>query len=177
MQSLSSLASRINTSHQACEAATRSAVQHALECGAALIEAKATVPHGQWLPWLKANCPAVSERTAQKLMRLSREWPTLPESKTNRDSDLSLREAFRLLDDSDPFEALQSVLDELRPQVERAEARLDELLAIEPKDDVERAELLRALAEVSQDAGRKRNRIAIARLRADRHAAELLQAQ
>ena len=43
----------------------------ALDAGRALIEAKALLPHGGWLPWLRERV-AMSERTAQLYMRLSR---------------------------------------------------------------------------------------------------------
>lgn len=36
--------------------------------GQALIKAKSQMPHGMWINWLKANCPAVSERNAQRYM-------------------------------------------------------------------------------------------------------------
>jgi hypothetical protein len=36
--------------------------------GQALIAAKAHLKHGDWLPWLKAHCPKVSERNARRYM-------------------------------------------------------------------------------------------------------------
>lgn len=48
----------------------RSAVEHAIRAGDLLIEAKAQVRHGEWLPWLAENFPA-SERLAQSYMRLA----------------------------------------------------------------------------------------------------------
>jgi hypothetical protein len=36
--------------------------------GQALIAAKARVPFGEWLTWLKAHCPKVSKRNAQRYM-------------------------------------------------------------------------------------------------------------
>ena len=44
-----------------------------LEIGRRLIEAKKVLPHGEWLPWLE-NQVEFSERAAQNLMKLSREW-------------------------------------------------------------------------------------------------------
>ena len=48
--------------------ATAEAVQAYLECGAALIEAKAGCGHGKWLPWLDGT--GIPKRTAQRMMAL-----------------------------------------------------------------------------------------------------------
>lgn len=92
---LTKLAERVNQAHRQCQAAARSAVEHALEAGRSLIEAKAQVQHGQWLPWLTESCQC-SERMAQNYMRIAREWPSL-DSKTKRVADLSLRDGLKLL--------------------------------------------------------------------------------
>ncbi len=70
-KALDALAERINTGHRAYLAAARKALEHALAAGASLQEAKDGLPHGEWLPWLQANCPAVSERSAQRYLRLA----------------------------------------------------------------------------------------------------------
>lgn len=44
-----------------------------LSIGRGLIEAKAVLPHGEWLPWLNEKVE-FSERSAQNFMRLAREW-------------------------------------------------------------------------------------------------------
>lgn len=44
-----------------------------LTIGRGLIEAKALLPHGEWLPWLTERVE-FSERSAQNIMRLAREW-------------------------------------------------------------------------------------------------------
>ncbi len=44
-----------------------------LGIGQRLIEAKAMLPHGDWLPWLTEQVE-FSERTARNFMRLAREW-------------------------------------------------------------------------------------------------------
>ena len=53
------------------------AIEHAIECGRLLVEAKASVPHGEWLPWLCENTK-VSERTARRWMRFAENSETLP---------------------------------------------------------------------------------------------------
>jgi Protein of unknown function (DUF3102) len=62
------LAATINEHLEAAEAATRRGLEHAIAVGALLIEAKELVAHGEWLPWLQANC-RVSERSAQVYSR------------------------------------------------------------------------------------------------------------
>jgi hypothetical protein len=67
---LPALAEAIRTEHDAFERDARSAIAHAVRAGELLIEAKANVVHGQWLPWLAENFPA-GERTARNYMRLA----------------------------------------------------------------------------------------------------------
>ena len=67
---LAVLASEIRIRHAGVKAAAEVAAAHAIAAGQALIEAKALVAHGQWLPWLDSHC-GFSERTAQLYMRLA----------------------------------------------------------------------------------------------------------
>ena len=62
-----------------------------LTIGQRLIEAKALLPHGEWLPWLEDEVE-FSERTARNFMRLARSW-------TNRQAlaDLGAAKALTLL--------------------------------------------------------------------------------
>lgn len=62
-----------------------------LGIGQRLIEVKARLPHGEWLPWLEDRVE-FSERTARNFMRLAREW-------TNRQAlaDLGAAKALLLL--------------------------------------------------------------------------------
>lgn len=62
-----------------------------LTIGQRLIEAKALLPHGEWLPWLEDEVE-FSERTARNFMRLARDW-------TNRQAlaDLGAAKALTLL--------------------------------------------------------------------------------
>jgi len=62
-----------------------------LTIGQRLIEAKAMLDHGEWLPWLNEKVE-FSERTARNFMRLAREW-------TNRQAlaDLGAAKALALL--------------------------------------------------------------------------------
>jgi hypothetical protein len=85
MEPTTSLAVRINETHALAMQHAGKAVGFAIACGELLLEAKARVPHGQWLPWLRANV-AFGERSAQGYMRIARRLPN-----PQRVADLPLR--------------------------------------------------------------------------------------
>lgn len=62
------LAAEINAEHRACMEAMRGGLEHAIEAGRLLIEAKAQCSHGDWLPWLAEHFEADAQ-TAQRYMR------------------------------------------------------------------------------------------------------------
>jgi Protein of unknown function (DUF3102) len=90
------LAATINEHLEAAEAATRRGLEHAIAVGALLIEAKELVAHGEWLPWLQANC-RVSERSAQVYMRLARNRHKLDALKNESIADLTIPGAVALV--------------------------------------------------------------------------------
>ena len=57
--------------HTAVADKLKDSLRHAITAGELLIVAKAQVPHGQWLSWLREHC-AVSERTEQFYMRVAK---------------------------------------------------------------------------------------------------------
>lgn len=71
--------------------AKRAGGEAILTIGRGLIEAKAQLSHGEWLPWLEERVE-FSERTARNFMRLARDW-------TNRQAlaDLGATKALQLL--------------------------------------------------------------------------------
>jgi hypothetical protein len=69
-QQLEQLADRICVEHKEAMQSPRTSLRHAIRAGEWLIKAKDLLPRGQWLPWLEANCPGISDRTAQVYMRL-----------------------------------------------------------------------------------------------------------
>lgn len=99
---LSALASKVNAEHRACSEAIRRSLAHALTAGELLIEAKAQLPHGEWLPWLGGNTE-IPERTARLYMRVARHRGEL--EKTATVADLTLRGAVALLTDAKPEQA------------------------------------------------------------------------
>jgi hypothetical protein len=94
---LQDLAGAINREHAAAAAAAETAVGHALNAGRLLLQVKAHLAHGEFLPWLRASC-AVKQRQARQYMRLAKGWATL-ETKTAPGADLTIKGALRLLDD------------------------------------------------------------------------------
>jgi hypothetical protein len=137
--SLAHLAARINAEHEACAAAMRRSYAHAVTAGELLAEAKSNIPHGQWLPWLTANC-AVSPRTASLYMRLARNREAIEKSATV--ADLTIRAAIRFLD----------------PKPTVAD-RLEDISAI--FDDA--ADLLEAIPKLTSEFGEESVAIALAR--------------
>ena len=111
--SLPELATAINAEHDAAERTARKAIEHARAAGDKLFQAKAQVEHGQWLPWLAANCPALADRTARVYMRLARNWAQLA-LKSATVADLTINDALKLLNapdsDIDPLESWLSGL-------------------------------------------------------------------
>ena len=86
---LASLAEQINLEHVAVGQSLTEGLEHARRAGELLLKAKALVSHGDWLPWLAANCTA-SERSAQGYMRIARRYSELAEGNPQRVADLSL---------------------------------------------------------------------------------------
>ena len=91
-------AAEINREHQLARMSADSAVQHAMRCGNLLVAAKIEAKHGGWLPWLSANCPEISQRTAQCYMRLHQQL--VDPANTQRVAGLSLRRAIDELTES-----------------------------------------------------------------------------
>jgi hypothetical protein len=92
------LAAEITAAHLAAIGAARTAIEHARRCGELLTQAKAAVPHGQWLPWLAEHCPDIGARQAQKYMRLAGGWPAIEAAaNTNPESYLTIDGALQLL--------------------------------------------------------------------------------
>jgi hypothetical protein len=72
---LTELADEINDAVEQADLAWGDALQHAIEAGEKLIEAKALCRHGEWLAWLDKHC-TVSDRQSQKYMQLARNPPS-----------------------------------------------------------------------------------------------------
>jgi hypothetical protein len=99
--SLPELAREINKEHDAMEGHARGVIERARAAGDWLLLAKSRVRHGQWLPWLTANCPRVSVRRSQECMRVAREWPAL-QAKCADSAYLTIDGALALLAEPTP---------------------------------------------------------------------------
>ncbi len=109
-------------------------VTAAAEAGRRLAEKKASLRHGQWLPWLTANAEALgfdSPQTAQRLMRLGSNASLTTHLDPDTAEALS-RETWgnrtpgRLMDPS----AIQVELTELRTVMDNPDATIVELMAV-----------------------------------------------
>jgi hypothetical protein len=116
---LDTLASQINAEHAKVRELAVSAVEHAARCGELLLQVKAKLPHGQWLPWLREHCE-VSPRAAQGYIRLAR----IPNAQ--RVSHLSLRGALKALGTSKyPLDVGGSPMVRLADDLSEMEAALE----------------------------------------------------
>ncbi len=84
-------------------------------CGEKLIQAKAKCRHGEWLPWLEANCN-VSQPQASKYVRLANNLPELSNYKSTYSLD-SIETAIAYLSASD--EVKEQVNNSPDPATER----------------------------------------------------------
>lgn len=115
-----------------------------LTIGRCLNEAKAMLPHGEWLPWL-AEKVGYSEKTAQNFMRLAREF-----SNPQALADLGATKALKLLalpqEEREKFVEDHNVIDMTTRQLEQAIRERDEArkAAEEAKAEANTAEQARA---------------------------------
>jgi hypothetical protein len=90
---LAQLAREINAAHKRVEKGVRDVLSHARAVGTLLIQAKARLGHGNFLPWVRANC-GFTERTGQRYMKLAEHWHELV---ARGGDELGLAQALRLL--------------------------------------------------------------------------------
>ena len=77
---LTVLAKTANSEHAAGTESFHQSIEHFRQAGVALSNAKDQVDHGEWRAWLKKNCPEISERTAQRYMKLAQSKNDVPTS-------------------------------------------------------------------------------------------------
>lgn len=68
------LAAEINKSCELAHDKADEAIGYAMQAGKLLLEAKAAVPHGDWLSWMRTNL-TVTPRQAQRYMRIAQGRP------------------------------------------------------------------------------------------------------
>ena len=124
-----------------------------LGIGQRLIEAKAMLPHGEWLPWLTEQVE-FSERQAQRFMRLAQEWanPTAL-------SDLGATKALALLalppEERQKFLSENHIVDgEEKSVIDMTSRELEK--AVKERDEaLHAAEAARAAAETADQSRAK----------------------
>ena len=120
-----------------------------LDIGRRLIDAKALLPHGEWLPWLTERVE-FSERSAQNLMRLAREW-----SNPQALADLGATKALTLLalprEEREQFLAEHNVIDMSARQLEAAIRERDEALKAAQAAKADAAAAEEARAKMAED--------------------------
>jgi hypothetical protein len=136
--SLADFATRINTEFAAIQKtehdANKTVVQRAISFGITLSQAKEKVGHGKWKKWLNDNCRAISERTAQRYMKLADSPEVRAElGKNDTMSLLSLRKALALANRTPPTPRPPS------DEYDRAETKLVEKLEALSPDTAEAA--------------------------------------
>lgn len=142
---------QINLEYRLSQSKASEAVQHAINCGLMLLQVKASLKHGEWLPWLKAQRETgqidFSDETAKRYMRVA--------SNRSRVTDLaptSIRAALELLTEDKSDEA-QSALDlETAKEREAADAKAKMIQEAVDRLNAEKAQLQSALALVEQRA-------------------------
>ena len=133
--------------------AKRAGGEAILTIGCGLIEAKALLAHGEWLPWLTERVE-FSERSAQNFMRLAREW-----SNPQTLADLGASKALALLalpaEERADFIASVHVVDGAEKTTEELSSR-ELAQAIRERDEARReAETARADAGAAEAARAK----------------------
>lgn len=88
-------AEEANAAHEAILANCWDSIVQARIAGEALNKAKARLKHGEWMPWLAANCE-VSQPQAHVYRKIAENWEKI-ESNYKRADNLSIRGAMKLL--------------------------------------------------------------------------------
>lgn len=107
------IADHINELHAGIEGKLKTCVKDAIQIGRLLVEQKAKLDHGEFLPWIMANCD-FSDRTARNYMRVHQH-----RDKTESVSDL--QEAYRKVEQIEAAEKQR----EKAKQTERIETFKD----------------------------------------------------
>ena len=145
--------------------AKRTGGEAILTIGRCLIEAKDMLPHGEWLPWLNERVE-LSERTAQKFMRLAQKW-----SNPSALADLGATKALMLLalpeEERDEFIEDHNVIDMSTRQLEQAIKERDEARKAAEAAKVDASAAEQARAKMEADMAATKNLLESARADAD----------
>ena len=131
--------------------AKRTGGEAILTIGRCLIEAKELLPHGEWKAWLEERVE-FSERSAQRFMRLAREW-TNPTAL----SDLGATKVLTLLalppEEREQFMEDHNVIDMSTRQLEQAIKERDEARSAAERAEADKRTAEQAQAKMAEDMG------------------------
>lgn len=132
-----------------------------LTIGRCLMEAKEMLPHGEWLPWLNERAE-LSERAAQRFMKLAREW-----SNPTTLSDLGASKALMILalprEEQEEFMAEHNVIDMSARQLEQVIRERDEARKAAEEAKAEASTAEQARDKMAEDMALLNARLAGAR--------------
>lgn len=158
--------------------AKRAGGEAILAIGRGLMEAKAMLSHGEWLPWLTEQVE-FSESTAQRFMRLAKEW-----SNPSALTDLGATKALQLLalPESERTAFLaeshqvggeeKTVIDMTSRELDRAIKERDEALRSAEQARAEQSAAQQARTKMAEDMALANERIAGLNAEVDARAAE-----
>jgi Protein of unknown function (DUF3102) len=113
LSTLSVLAAEINSARDTFKKSTRRAIEEGYYVGELLARAKGQLAHGEWLPWVEANC-TFAVREAQRYLRAYEKRAQLPNASGM--THLSLTAAMKALEAPRVPEPKTRTLDELGPE-------------------------------------------------------------
>lgn len=121
MRAIQAYAAEINSHHEQATKHAGIAIDHAKKAGELLLRVKDELKHGEFLPWIKANC-SVTARQAQRYMRAAQGKPITPR-------EIKYDTVSHLLDGVDANQAFARRVKELRERAAVLEQENDALKA------------------------------------------------
>ncbi len=161
--SLSAIATEINSVHRDALSFAGSALEAAYRVGNLLREAKSQIERGEWQRWLLENCD-VSIRQAQRYMRVAKEWGTIHQN--DAASFLSIDQAIEL---TRPPAGPRSFVCEMNRIIQGCRERICELRRL-----LDSTTTLKAVVAIQNEAAEWQNIASEIRLRFERAAGRLL---
>jgi hypothetical protein len=148
--SLDALAFQANENHQLAEVTAGSALEYARRSGAALVEAKALVKHGEWLGWLRANFNG-SQRTAYNYITLTTKLQCVASLEPR-----SINEALRMIAGENEEEEEEEPEDEPEAELfdkpeDEVEPQHGEVEDEQPADEEEQEEARAVAVEIVEE--------------------------
>lgn len=158
--------------------AKRAGGEAILTIGRGLMEAKAMLSHGEWLPWLTERVE-FSESTAQRFMRLAKEWSN-PSALTDLGATKALQllalpesERERFLSETHQVDGEEkTVIDMTSRELDRAIKERDEALRSAELARAEQSAAQQASAKMAEDMALANERIAGLNAEVDARTAE-----